>query len=73
MIFFWNNIIVNGFWSDWSDWGFCSFICGEGGIKKCLWICINFFLVNGGLDCDGFWEEMSECDVRVCLGNLVCF
>lgn len=55
-------VLVNGGWSDFGVWSECSVICG-GGIKECIWSCINFVFEYGGLYCVGDSKEEEMCNI----------
>lgn len=66
-------IKVNGNWVDWVQWGLCLLMCNFGmGFCSCLWICMNFVLVNNGIDCVGSGMEIGFCIVIIlCLSKIV--
>jgi len=44
--------MIDGGWSDWSDYGKCSYSCG-GGVQYKTRTCTNPSPQNGGIDCEG--------------------
>lgn len=52
---------IDGHWNLWSPWGACSTTCGAG-VQHRIRLCDNPPPAFGGLKCQGFAEEMRECD-----------
>ena len=51
-------------WSDWSPWFRCSTTCGNG-IRKRYRGKMNK-AINGGLECEGSYEETENCIIQTC-------
>lgn len=58
--------VVNGEWSEWSEYGECSVECG-GGVQIRTRDCNNPAPENGGLDCVGNSTETQECNTCACV------
>ena len=58
--------IVNGKWSEWSDWGQCSVSCG-GGTQSRSRSCTP--PKNGGKGCEGDNSQTQECETDPCPGK----
>ena len=60
-------ILVNGGWTEWSDWTACSKKCGEGGgIHTRTRSCSNPTPVNGGANCFGKYFDVQPCNNFPC-------
>lgn len=62
--------IVDGGWSDWTQWGDCSVTCG-GGEKYRYRNCTNPKPQFGGDNCTGHTMEMHECGDTPCPGTVL--
>lgn len=60
-------IIVDGKFTDWSDWYDCDVSCG-GGIQWRNRSCIGPF--HGGAQCDGNFNDNRTCNENPCPGNM---
>ncbi|XP_077985112.1 uncharacterized protein LOC144439752 [Glandiceps talaboti] len=57
--------IVNGQWSDWSEWTICSQTCGKG--EKTRWRqCSNPPPDPGGENCEGLATDVTKCNNKEC-------
>ena len=56
---------VDGGWSEWSRWGYCSESCGSG-LRSRSRTCTNPAPQFGGSDCVGANLESKECYLKVC-------
>ncbi len=56
---------IDGGWSAWSNWGWCSKVCG-GGTKRRSRRCDNPAPADGGKFCVGPMTESTECNVEPC-------
>merc|ERR1719483_1785441 len=56
---------VDGAWSSWSRWGYCSQTCGEGSRSRSR-TCAMPLPQNGGKDCIGANLETKDCLRSVC-------
>ena len=61
-------VIVNGGWSQWSDFGGCSKTCG-GGTRSKTRACSNPRPTNGGATCSGPELAIERCNVKECPGK----
>ena len=60
-------ILVDGSWTEWSDWETCSKECGEGGGAQTRYrYCSNPPPLNGGRDCDGDNFDVQPCNDFPC-------
>ena len=59
--------LVDGKWSNWSEYGSCSKTCG-GGMKVRSRTCTNPAPSNNGTECVGEPEEEKECNSHPCPG-----
>jgi len=57
--------VVDGGWTEWSDFDECSKTCG-GGENKRVRSCTNPEPANGGKDCEGEAVEQGECSTNPC-------
>ena len=55
---------IDGGWTLWGDWGFCSASCGSG-FQERQRTCTNPFPAYGGLQCKGTAVETITCDYGV--------
>ncbi|XP_045179391.2 uncharacterized protein LOC123539003 [Mercenaria mercenaria] len=62
--------LVDGGWSQWSDWGSCDVTCGKG-VQTRVRTCANPAPAFGGLDCVGNATDTRECTIRHCPGVCV--
>lgn len=56
---------VDGKWSEWSEYGFCTVTCG-GGVQKRTRKCSSR---NGGKECEGDAEMTRACNEQLCPGK----
>lgn len=56
---------VNGNWTIWSGWYWCSSVCGPGRQERYRY-CVNPKPANGGLPCSGLANESRACEVQPC-------
>jgi hypothetical protein len=56
---------VDGAWSSWSRWGYCSQTCGHGSRSRSR-TCTMPTPQNGGNECLGANLETKECKMKVC-------
>ena len=64
-----NNIfLVDGGFTDWSEYGACSASCG-GGIQKFTRSCTKPEPAHGGKECEGPTERTQECGKDPCPGK----
>ena len=56
---------VDGAWSPWSRWGYCSQTCGQGSRSRSR-TCTMPIPQNGGNDCVGANLETKDCKMKVC-------
>ena len=63
-----NNFIVDGAWSDWSDYGDCLVTCGKGHKIRSR-ECNSPLPANGGLNCTGESSNATECEEDACPGT----
>jgi len=56
---------VDGAWSSWSRWGYCSQTCGHGSRSRSR-TCTMPIPQNGGNDCTGANLETKDCIMRIC-------
>uniref|UniRef100_K1RHQ7 SCO-spondin n=1 Tax=Magallana gigas TaxID=29159 RepID=K1RHQ7_MAGGI len=56
---------VNGNWTVWSGWYWCSSVCGPGRQERYRY-CVNPKPANGGLPCSGLANESRACEVQPC-------
>ena len=61
------NVIVDGAWSDWSDYGDCLVTCGKGHKTRSR-ECDSPLPANRGLNCTGESSEATECEEDTCPG-----
>merc|ERR1719186_2370690 len=57
------ELVVDGVWSEWSNFGACSDACG-GGTQKRERTCTP--PINGGKPCSGSTEEQQDCNPQPC-------
>lgn len=60
--------LVNGGFSEWSDFSPCSMMCGEGAMIRRR-SCNNPAPANGGDDCVGPYHELKPCKLKECPGK----
>ena len=60
-----NECLVDGGWSQWSRWGYCSQSCGSG-LRSRSRTCSDPAPQYGGQDCVGAKLETKECYLKVC-------
>lgn len=59
------NILVDGFWLNWSNWSACSKSCGRGFMYRTR-VCED--PKYGGSECVGFSNETMPCNPSSCPG-----
>ena len=60
-------ILVDGGWTEWSDWTACSKKCGEGGgFKSRIRSCSDPPPLNGGSYCEGDHFDVQPCNDFPC-------
>nr|AKN21725.1 PKD1L-2 [Schmidtea mediterranea] len=57
--------LVNGSWSDWSNWGSCSVTCGNGTTIRQR-TCTNPAPANGGMSCNDSSTQWQTCVNLAC-------
>ena len=62
------SLVVDGGFSQWSDYGICSEECGEGNHERTR-TCTNPEPAHGGKDCQGSQIEIKVCKIKECPGN----
>lgn len=62
------DISVDGGWSDWSIWGNCSVVCGNGTQAR-MRTCTSPVPQFGGAICQGGSDESRTCAKAHCPGN----
>nr|XP_034302387.1 ectin [Crassostrea gigas] len=62
---FFQDIVVDGAWGDWTSWGGCSTTCG-GGRQSRSRICDNPRPANGGKTCSGSSADFQDCNTAAC-------
>ncbi|XP_065067753.1 hemicentin-1-like isoform X2 [Rhopilema esculentum] len=60
------TVVVNGGFSQWSDWGPCSKSCGEGKQLRNRY-CNNPSPQNGGDKCEGYYVQQRACNQNPCV------
>lgn len=65
------NLLVDGNWSEWNDWGVCTNKCGDDGVKMRQRTCDNPKPLFGGKDCAGSAAETVECNRKTCAGKVL--
>ena len=60
-----NECKVDGAWTQWSRWGYCSESCGTG-VRSRSRTCSDPVPQYGGEECDGANLETKECFLKVC-------
>ena len=58
-------VMIDGAWSNWSDWGNCSLSCG-GGIQSRSRTCSNPAPSGSGADCVGINSDTQSCNTQTC-------
>ena len=58
-------LLVNGNWTEWTQWGTCDVSCGLGYIRRERW-CTNPEPMHGGAYCEGDVEETIPCNNFTC-------
>ena len=67
--YYFQYVVVNGGWSSWLEWSECSVSC-EGGTKTRDRTCDNPAPDTDGTPCAGSNTETTNCNNKVCPGNL---
>ena len=65
---FFVKLLVDGGFTDWSEYGACSASCG-GGTQKSTRSCTNPAPAHGGKECEGATERTQECGKDPCPGK----
>ena len=60
---------VDGGWSAWSDWTYCTLTCGANSTKTHTRTCTEPEPSNGGKECKGNDMETESCAWVLCPGN----
>ena len=65
-----NNILlylslVDGGWTDWSQWDVCPVTCG-GGVQERSRSCTNPAPLHGGANCIGSLTDTQDCNIHNC-------
>eukprot|EP00931_Biecheleriopsis_adriatica_P037977 TRINITY_DN21785_c0_g1_i2.p1 TRINITY_DN21785_c0_g1~~TRINITY_DN21785_c0_g1_i2.p1 ORF type:complete len:1661 (-),score=280.93 TRINITY_DN21785_c0_g1_i2:68-5050(-) len=55
---------VNCAWSVWTSWSYCSATCGTGQVRRTRIVVQK--ADNGGLPCDGMFQEFRDCTLTPC-------
>ncbi len=63
-------ILVNGGFSEWSEFGNCTRKCGGGNMTR-FRKCDNPSPAHGGLDCIGPKRETKACNTKPCPGKQI--
>ena len=66
-------ILVNGGWSNWTDWTNCSKTCGFDGNQTKSRKCDNPEPQHNGTDCTGLDVLEQKCANISCPGNVVLY
>lgn len=61
--------VVDGHWSEWTDWSECDAKCG-GGVKQRKRTCTAPPPKNGGRDCEGMISQSQSCNIQPCSGDI---
>ena len=59
------SLLVDGGFTDWSEWTSCSQTCGTGSQIR-FRTCSNPIPQHGGMDCDGTMTEVQSCKLSDC-------
>ena len=62
-----SHSIVNCKWEEYSAWSDCSVTCGEG--FKVRYRKTEQNARNGGKNCSGSYEDITNCETKICKGN----
>ena len=62
------HFLVDGNFSEWSNWTICSVSCGKG-VKRRTRNCTNPSLLNGA-NCTGNYTEQKVCNEGQCPGTI---
>ena len=65
-------VVVDGGWSEWSEWGACNETCGTGSRSRSR-ACSNPAPQYGGKECAGDKIQFEICYNRSCSGKLLSF
>lgn len=57
-------LLVNGNWTEWSQWSVCSDSCQPGGFRQRHRSCSNPLPECGGEDCVGNSTELEACNTE---------
>ena len=64
-LFLFNHLVVDGSWTQWSDWTICSLPCG-GGDKTRSRSCSDPAPSNGGSTCPSVNSQSIQCNTQEC-------
>ena len=68
-MWFFKYLLVDGGWSEWSEWGVCNETCGNGSRSRSR-ACSNPSAQYGGNECVGDDLQLERCYNQSCIGML---